>query len=182
MVGFFRQPENLSTFSKRVIELIAAKRFVRGAAGYFCLRSAGWLCSVPSLWGRPPVPVSAASGIALCYGISRINEIAYAFYRDALTLEKGSDLTAFDRIRMAMRSYFGLSFNFSLLYYFLPLQNLFNCKLAGYFQAFYFSGVTLATLGYGDIYPVRTLPRLLALYPGGRAKSPIYGHLKIPHP
>ena len=98
------------------------------------------------------------------YAWSRVNEIAYAFYRDALSRTKSSDLTVTDRIRMAMRSYFGLAINFAILYYFIPVANLFNNSFGNFLEAFYFSGVTLATLGYGDKLPRHWLSRLLALY------------------
>ncbi|WP_088259521.1 potassium channel family protein [Fimbriiglobus ruber] len=104
------------------------------------------------------------SMIAIAYAWSRINEIAYAFYTDSLTSSKQSDLTSSERIRMAMRSYFGLAFNFALLYYFIPVTGLFKDSLGSFFEAFYFSGVTLATLGYGDVLPKHWLCRLLSLY------------------
>jgi voltage-gated potassium channel len=65
---------------------------------------------------------------------------------------------------MAMRSYFGLAINFAILYYFIPVANLFNNAFGNFLEAFYFGGVTLATLGYGDILPHHWLSRLLALY------------------
>jgi ion channel len=104
----------------------------------------------------------------LLYAISRINEIAYAFYRDPLSPVKDSNLTSVDRIRMAMRSYFGLGFNFSVLYYFAPFPGLFSSgnsthPLEGFAEAVYFSGVTLATLGYGDIVPACVVSRAVAL-------------------
>lgn len=104
----------------------------------------------------------------LLYAISRINEIAYAFYRDPLSPVKDSNLTAVDRVRMSMRSYFGLGFNFAVLYYFAPISGLFNSgsctrPLEGFTEAVYFSGVTLATLGYGDIVPVSVVSRAVSL-------------------
>jgi voltage-gated potassium channel len=105
-----------------------------------------------------------AAVLATIYAASRINEIAYAFYRDPLSKAKRSNLKVGERIRMAMRSYFGLAFNFALLYYFLPVACMFKAPLASFLEAFYFSGVTLATLGYGDLSPVHWLSRLLALY------------------
>jgi voltage-gated potassium channel len=105
--------------------------------------------------------------LLLYYAFSRICEIAYAFYRDGLSVEKTSDLEPSDRIRMAMRSYYGLAFNFALLYYFMPISGLFKAGdigcLQSFFEAFYFSGVTLATLGYGDVVPVHMMSRSLAL-------------------
>jgi voltage-gated potassium channel Kch len=117
------------------------------------------------LFARAPVTeANLSSGALIVYAWSRINEIAYAFYRDALSRTKSSDLTVTDRIRMAMRSYFGLAVNFAILYYFSPVANLFNNSFGNFLEAFYFSGVTLATLGYGDILPQHWLSRLLALY------------------
>lgn len=102
------------------------------------------------------------------YALSRCNEIAYAFYRDALSRlgaeQAGSDLSAVDRIRMAMRSYVGLGLNFAAIYYFMPVGGLFNKPPASFFDAIYFSGVTLSTLGYGDVVPMRALSKALAMY------------------
>jgi hypothetical protein len=103
--------------------------------------------------------------LLLIYPWSRVNEISYAFYADALKSKKTTDLTRQERIRMSMRSYFGLAFNFAVAYYFLPVDGLFNDKHPSTFgEAFYFSGVTLATLGYGDIFPIHIVSRGLALY------------------
>ena len=123
-------------------------------------------CVLLMLLARSPSSreVSVFAVLAVIYAVSRINETAYAFYRDPLSKEKKSDLRVGERIRMAMRSYFGLAFNFALLYYFLPVACLFKAPLAGFLEAFYFSGVTLATLGYGDILPIHWVSRLLALY------------------
>lgn len=120
------------------------------------------LCRTP-----PSRHFTALGTLLLVWAYSRINEIAYAFYRDPLTHAKESDLSAADRIQMAMRSYFGLAFNFALLYYFAPIDGLFAARasdsLASFWEAFYFSGVTLATLGYGDILPVHWFSRVLSL-------------------
>jgi hypothetical protein len=48
-------------------------------------------------------------------------------------------------------------------YYFIPIAGLFKCSLGSFFEAFYFSGVTLTTLGYGDVVPKHRLCRLLSL-------------------
>jgi hypothetical protein len=117
--------------------------------------------------GRQSTNIISIGSVLAFYALSRINEIAYAFYRDPLSQSKESDLTINDRIRMAMRSYFGLAFNFAVLYYFLPIAGLFKVgeqdHLSSFAESFYFSGVTLATLGYGDVLPIHWLSRLLAL-------------------
>ena len=117
-----------------------------------------------SYMGPPSTDFTYAGLVPLVWAWSRINEIVYAFYSDTLSPTKESDLTAIDRIRMSMRSYFGLAFNFALLYYFWPMADLFTKPIeGGFFESLYFSGVTLATLGYGDILPKHWFCRLLAL-------------------
>ncbi len=99
---------------------------------------------------------------------SRVNEVAYAFYRDALSRlakqKQSSDLSPTDRIRMAMKSYLALGINFALIFHFLPLKEGFTGEMRTFFDALYFSGVTLATLGYGDISPINPIARTFALY------------------
>lgn len=118
--------------------------------------------------GEPPTSLNIPGVVLVAYAWSRINEIAYAFYRDPLSQSKESNLTVNDRIHMAMRSYFGLGFNFAVLYYFLPITGLFRVgeqsHLGSFAESIYFSGVTLATLGYGDVVPTYWVSRLLALY------------------
>lgn len=120
------------------------------------------------LFDQEPSTTWSFVGVALAYyAYSRIIEIAYAFYRDPLSQSKDSDLEVSDRIVMAMRSYFGLAFNFALLYYFLAIGCLFKVgeqyHLNSFVESFYFSGVTLATLGYGDVVPIHWVSRLLAV-------------------
>jgi voltage-gated potassium channel len=104
----------------------------------------------------------------LAVGWSRINEIAYAFYQDPLSRLANeipfSDLLPIDRIRMAMKSYVGLGINFAIIFYFLPLKDGFTGDMSTFFDALYFSGVTLTTLGYGDIAPKNCIARAFALY------------------
>lgn len=139
----------------------------RWSLGLFCIEAIGCVALI-LLLDRPPSHAWSVVGIALVvYAYSRVNEIAYAFYLDPLSRRKDSDLEARDRIVMAMRSYFGVAFNFAVLYYFLPITGLFkgpdHSNLGSFTEAFYFSGVTLATLGYGDITPIHAASRLLAV-------------------
>lgn len=75
---------------------------------------------------------------------SRCNEISYAFYKDILDRlehkDPESSLTASDRIRLAMKSYFGLVVNFAVFYYFFPIEGKFEPHLATFFDAIYFRG------------------------------------------
>ncbi|WP_321405021.1 potassium channel family protein [Maridesulfovibrio sp.] len=113
---------------------------------------------------------------------SRCNEIFIAFYSDACVRMKPyaysrSFLLPYERIQLALKSYLELIFNFALLYLMLPVRfwvsaspcpcemvkNLANApKLLSDFL--YFSGVTITTLGYGDISPTHWWPQFLSVY------------------
>lgn len=133
----------------------------------FCAEVIGCVALMVLADGEPSTTPSFWSGVLIIYAYSRIFEIAYAFYKDPLSQAKESDLKVNDRLVMAMRSYFGLAFNFAVLYYFIPIAGLFKvaeqCHLSSFMESFYFSGVTLATLGYGDVTPIHWLSRLLAV-------------------
>ncbi len=109
------------------------------------------------------------------YGFSRANEVAYAFGRDALRIARrdppSSDLRHDERIKLALWSYASLLIDFAIMYF--VLRNGFDLKLVGnesinpvgsVWSAIYFSGVTMVTLGYGDITPGTFWLRGLALY------------------
>ena len=103
------------------------------------------------------------------YLFSRGNEIFIAFINDALDkVEKKdstSNLTYKDRLILAFRSYIELIIDFGIIYYILPLD-WWKEKLApsNIIESIYFSGVTITTLGYGDISPKYWLPQLLTVY------------------
>ena len=114
--------------------------------------------------------------LLLIYSYSRCNEIAYAFYKDVFSRLKKekpkSNLNSVDRIKMGIKSYLGLIINFALLYFLIPSVNLIYCsdffkmelQCSDFFTWVYFSGVTLTTLGYGDITPIHLLSQFLVLY------------------
>lgn len=99
--------------------------------------------------------------------LSRSNEIFYAFIRDALDKvshkEQHSELTFSERIRLALNSYLELIINFGIIFYLLPCW-WFNEQLESMFDALYFSGVTITTLGYGDFSPSHFIPQFLVIY------------------
>jgi len=113
---------------------------------------------------------------ALCWGVfivafSRCNETVCALLHDVgreLDLaESSTALTTGQRIKMAMRTYVGLFINFGVIYYLLP--KLFSVKafdppLGNFVDALYFSGITIATVGYGDIKPDSAAIKMLVLY------------------
>ncbi|MBF4436194.1 two pore domain potassium channel family protein [Vibrio anguillarum] len=105
--------------------------------------------------------------IVWVYPLSRANEIIYAFYRDAIEKLNGepsrSDLKYGERIQLAVKSYIELIINFSSIYMLLP-PCYFDDKINSYIDALYFSGVTITTLGYGDISPSHAFPQFLSVY------------------
>lgn len=110
--------------------------------------------------------------LAVVVAFSRINELTYAFYQDAMEelglRKKPTRLKPVDRVRMAMRSYFGLAVSFALFYFFLPWANFFDHDkhnlMLHFGDALYFSLTTITTLGYGDIAPSTGAARFLAMW------------------
>lgn len=97
---------------------------------------------------------------------SRIAEIEWAFIGEINQRLKPQDptspLTVSQRLGYLLLSYFELIIAFAALYYFLP-ANQFQFRpgsdtpsemgFSNFFQAVYFSGMTITTTGYGDIIP-----------------------------
>lgn len=107
----------------------------------------------------------------LYFSLSRCNEITYAFLQDVnekINLNPSTtSLSGGERIKMAMRSYIGLLINFAVICYFLPqlLQEcLYSPHFENFFDALYFSGITLTSFGYGDTKPTHLLSKLFVLY------------------
>jgi voltage-gated potassium channel len=110
-----------------------------------------------------PTPLRA---VFVWLAFSRCNEVVYAFYADAIDKLEGkkpaTPLTAAQRIPMAMRSFWGLTANFAFICYGWP--SLYSPAPQDFVQAFFFSGVTIATLGISDIKPMHAISQLLAVY------------------
>ncbi|MDN2676844.1 potassium channel family protein [Janthinobacterium sp. SUN033] len=113
--------------------------------------------------------------ICLSFGwtifFSRAVEIFKAFMDDAVDKlnggESSSKLSYGDRLKLALKSYIELMFGFGTLYYILP-SHFFNFANGVGFdnviQAIYFSGITMTTIGYGDISPAVWLTRCLVIF------------------
>lgn len=103
---------------------------------------------------------------------SRCSEIFWAFLKDAFDKmepdnKPASKLTAKDRIQLSLKSYLELVINFAVLYLLLPqTESFWNSGHAPktVADALYFSGVTITTLGYGDISPEHWWPQFLTVY------------------
>jgi hypothetical protein len=106
---------------------------------------------------------------------SRIVEILYAFYYDALEkIARGSDqrssLRRGDRFRLIGISYVEVSICFATFYHAMP-QGWFivseNCLHSNWFLSaldwLYFSWITITTAGYGDFAPSHPLARVIVM-------------------
>ncbi|EKP0300689.1 potassium channel family protein [Aeromonas veronii] len=101
--------------------------------------------------------------------LSRAIEITKAFLGDAIDKLNGelpnSDLRYGERLKLALTSYIELIINFGTLYFLMPACffkdfHKFNSVL----EAIYFSGVTITTIGYGDISPNIWFLQLLTVF------------------
>lgn len=108
--------------------------------------------------------------ITTYYCFSRINEIFIAFNKDAVDKMKYKEndtrgLKYFERISLAFRSYMELIINYGVLYYILSnITQSFNKPIRSIMDAIYYSGVTITTLGYGDVFPIHISSKFLSIY------------------
>lgn len=107
--------------------------------------------------------------ISWIFLFSRTVEIFIAFLGDAiekLNFEKPrSDLKFGDRLKLSFNSYLELIINFATLCFLVPNWFYKDCyEFYSILEALYFSGVTITTLGYGDISPSNTVLQLLSVF------------------
>ncbi|MDH4943823.1 potassium channel family protein [Sulfurimonas sp. C5] len=101
--------------------------------------------------------------------MSRNNEIFIAFLNDAFDKLNNSinntSLSISDRITLSLKSYLELIINFAIIYFLLPMEFWKDCNSPNNIESsIYFSGVTITTLGYGDISPSHWFPQFLTVY------------------
>ncbi|WP_114418197.1 potassium channel family protein [Marinospirillum perlucidum] len=103
--------------------------------------------------------------------LSRCNEIFWAFLMDAFdkldAAQKSSSwLTPRQRVALSLKSYLELVINFALIYSLFPAQAAFweTRPPGSLLESLYFSGVTITTLGYGDLAPAHWALQLLTVY------------------
>lgn len=110
--------------------------------------------------------------ILFLYGFSRVNEIFFAFISDARekldSKTSSSALKYYERIKLAMVSYIELILLYGILQFVLSVYDM-GIKGNGYpncniLDAIYFSGITIATVGYGDLIPTSGLSKFLSVY------------------
>ncbi|MCJ2015891.1 potassium channel family protein [Methylobacterium sp. E-065] len=109
--------------------------------------------------------------IAGIYAFGRINELVYAFYRDALDRLEGKapriKLEKSERITLLGIGYIETIVQFGLVHLAaqaLSLHRAYSHPLRDAFDAIYFSAMTITTTGFGDFYPDSLLPRLVTMY------------------
>jgi hypothetical protein len=77
----------------------------------------------------------------------------------------GEKLKNHDRLILSFRSYFELIINFSIIYFLLPsIYWKEQDSSLDIIEATYFSGVTITTLGYGDISPILWFSQFLSVF------------------
>ena len=117
--------------------------------------------------------IFTAAVIFICwlYLFSRAVEICKAFLEDAIEKLNGeepiSNLKYGERLQLSLKSYIELIINFGTIYFLVPAT--FYKGKEGYdfnsiIEAIYFSGVTITTLGYGDISPSSWILQLVTVF------------------
>jgi len=144
----------------------------------YCIGMSTLVYAINILW----IPILILSILLLWRCVSRILEIFYAFYNDAHThlspTKRGnsSSLKYYERIHLALYSYAELILLYALVFYILsgfsvisevcyPVFNNGNgAIILDMIDSVYFSGVTITTLGYGDIQPSVALTKFLSVF------------------
>jgi voltage-gated potassium channel len=98
---------------------------------------------------------------------SRCNEVFFAFINDALdkseNKKSSSNLTYRKRIELSFLSYFELILNYAIIYLLIPSEHI-KGEINTIIDSIYFSGITMTTLGYGDLSPITWIVKLLTVH------------------
>ena len=131
----------------------------------------GWLPSksieLPySLYKLLPFPYYV---VWVYFLLSRCNEIFFAFLIDASAKIKKEDNTSSlefnERLKLALKSYFELIINFSILFSLMPISFWEEGKKAtDIINSLYYSAATITTLSDGTVVPTSWVTKLLTIY------------------
>ena len=119
--------------------------------------------------------INLVTVILFCWFIifSRGFEIFKAFIDDAVEKLNGkpstSDLSYGDRLQLAFNSYIEIMVGFGVMYYMLPSSFFKSGAIVPFnfeniVEAIYFSGITMTTVGYGDISPANPITQILVVF------------------
>lgn len=111
-------------------------------------------------------PVTVAAGY---FALGRMNELLIAFYNDVFDKIAGRPrripLTRSERIKLLATGYAETIVLYGIMH--LAVQAIpygsYNITLCNAFEATYFSAMTITTTGFGDIFPVGWVARLLTM-------------------
>ncbi|WP_407049272.1 ion channel [Methyloraptor flagellatus] len=116
-------------------------------------------------------PDGAIKFLAMYFCITRVNELVFAFFHDAINNgqnKKRMPINRQERIILLSLAYVEIIIWFGFLYAVLegmyPDKVIFNNKFESILDACFLSGVTITTLGSGDFYPTNTVARFSTLY------------------
>lgn len=86
------------------------------------------------------------------------------FIQKMFSLLTGRMLTQFGALRLYAFASVGFTLLFAVAFYLLGIEwTNDSCKIIGPIQYIYFSGTTLATLGYGDLHPISSIGQVVAI-------------------
>ncbi len=134
-----------------------------------------------ALYYKVPTRCAWVGIVIFYFAFSRTFEVSYAFVKDVADrlreVQPNTNLTTGQRIVMAFRSYVGLIVNFAIMYFLLPALSVVRIfgwslpvdkapcfQLNNFFDALYFSVMTITTTGYGDLSPSIWPTRVLAMW------------------
>lgn len=106
----------------------------------------------------------AYSSAASLYGFRRKRLLPFSDHF-AERIQPKRQVSGFETIILCILSYFFMVYGFAVAYTFISHSDLkaFNCGELGIFDACYFSLITAATVGFGDIAPVSGIARALVM-------------------
>jgi len=145
---------NKRYFIASIVFAIAAQLLV--SLGDYIYEPDGFYSDMYMKW------IFGISVLIMCWGylFSRAVEICKAFLEDAIEKLNGdeptSDLKFGDRLYLSLKSYLELIINFGTIYFLVPacfFKGKSGYDFVSILESIYFSGVTITTLGYGDISP-----------------------------